>query len=293
MLHRQAQQLEAERESKRRLEQSLRVNEEKSQLASSDFSLRLSMLEEQVTKVEEEKSELTQKLQQSELKQKEIMQYVRQLQQQENTEMNQVRAILQDRLSEEQMGSIKQKEKSAALFTEVVRLGETQNKTEEEVQKLHLAIESRIQTFEEKISINEKLISNLEKLQQVGQNTSGRDFERLLQRLDETEKQLMLLSNESQKGKETLSRLEVVSLKHNEDFKSMLGNMQAEFAGRLSGQITDLVGKILNEQDSRNRAIEDIRHQVEMKERFSEERVRQENEKAQERYNSMDLKVAA
>lgn len=56
MLHRQAQQLEAERESKRRLEQSLRVNEEKSQLASSDFSLRLSMLEEQVTKVEEEKS---------------------------------------------------------------------------------------------------------------------------------------------------------------------------------------------------------------------------------------------
>lgn len=175
----------------------------------------------------------------------------------------------------------------------MVRLGETQNKTEEEVQKLHLAIESRIQTFEEKISINEKLISNLEKLQQVGQNTSGRDFERLLQRLDETEKQLMLLSNESQKGKETLSRLEVVSLKHNEDFKSMLGNMQAEFAGRLSGQITDLVGKILNEQDSRNRAIEDIRHQVEMKERFSEERVRQENEKAQERYNSMDLKVAA
>ena len=99
MLHRQAQQLEVERESKRRLEQSLRVNEEKSQLASSDFSLRLSMLEEQVTKVEEEKSELTQKLQQSELKQKEIMQYVRQLQQQENTEMNQVRAILQDRLS--------------------------------------------------------------------------------------------------------------------------------------------------------------------------------------------------
>ena len=56
MLHRQAQQLEVERESKRRLEQSLRVNEEKSQLASSDFSLRLSMLEEQVTKVEEEKS---------------------------------------------------------------------------------------------------------------------------------------------------------------------------------------------------------------------------------------------
>ena len=73
----------------------------------------------------------------------------------------------------------------------------------------------------------------------------------------------------------------------------MLGNLQAEFAGRLSGQITDLVGKILTEQDSRNRAIEDIRHQVEIKERFSEERVRQEYEKAQERYNSMDMKVAA
>lgn len=53
------------------------------------------------------------------------------------------------------------------------------------------------------------------------------------------------------------------------------------------------MGKILTEQDSRNRAIEDIRHQVEIKERFSEERVRQEYEKAQERYNSMDMKVAA
>ena len=59
------------------------------------------------------------------------------------------------------------------------------------------------------------------------------------------------MRNEQSKEHENLSRLEITSLRYNEDFKNVLGQVQNEFQGRLELKMTDLVNRLLLEQEDR------------------------------------------
>jgi len=55
-----------------------------------------------------------------------------------------MRGFLQDKLSEDHMNNVKNKEKSTVLFSEVVRLGEQYERQLEQFQQSTLNYESRI-----------------------------------------------------------------------------------------------------------------------------------------------------
>jgi hypothetical protein len=50
-----------------------------------------------------------------------------------------------------------------------------------------------------------------------------------------------------------MGRLEVMGLKNNEEFRGMLNNLNNDFQYKLEVKITDLVNRLLHEQEDRAR----------------------------------------
>ena len=73
---------------------------------------------------------------------------MRNFQNQESEEMGQLREMLQQKVTSEQSELTKEREKSKALFFEVVRLGESSERQNEMLQNVNLGIETRIQSLE-------------------------------------------------------------------------------------------------------------------------------------------------
>ena len=60
---------------------------------------------------------------------------------------------------------------------------------------------------------------------------------------------------------------------------------------RLEIKVTDLVNRLLSEQEERTRQIDDVRYQMDLKERMEREKGRQGVEEMRERYNQMGANV--
>ena len=70
----------------------------------------------------------------------------------------------------------------------------------------------------------------------------------------------MYVKNDQGKEKENINQLEWINLKNNEDFKHMMGGLQQDFSGKLEIKMTDLVNRLLLEQEERMRQMEDIKY---------------------------------
>ena len=123
----------------------------------------------------------------AEQNQRELLDYVKSLQHQENHELNQMRSILQEKLTEDQGFAIKEKERSKTLFHEVVRLGEQQERSAEVLQNLNLSLEAKIQAMETKYQVNERALLALTERGQAGLTNLGswnEQFEKKMQSLE-------------------------------------------------------------------------------------------------------------
>ena len=58
-------------------------------------------------------------------------------------------------------------------------------------------------------------------------------------------------------------------------------------------KITDLVNRLLLEQEERMRSLDDIRYQIDMKEKLNTEKAKHEREEMRDRYSAMDQIVRA
>jgi len=57
--------------------------------------------------------------------------------------------------------------------------------------------------------------------------------------------------------------------------------------------VTDLVNRLLLEQEERTRSVDDVRYQMEMKEKMNSEKAKYEREEMRDRYAQMDATVRA
>ena len=101
------------------------------------------------------------------------------------------------------------------------------------------------------------------------------------------------MNMEQNKEKENLGRIEVMNLKNNDEFRNMLNNLQNDYQYKLEVKITDLVNRLLHEQDERSRQMEDMRYQLDMKDRMDKEKGKQGMDELRDRYNQMDSNVRA
>ena len=74
------------------------------------------------------------------------------------------------------------------------------------------------------------------------------------------EQNLTLLKVDTTKEKENLGRVEINSLKNSEDFRSMLGQLNSELGQKIEVRVTDLVNRLLTEQDERARQLDDVKY---------------------------------
>ena len=85
------------------------------------------------------------------------------------------------------------------------------------------------------------------------------------------EQGVALLNAEQRRERENFGRLEVTSLKSNEEFRNMLNQLQNETQYKLEVKMTDLVNRLLTEADERSRSIEDVKYQIDMKDKLIKE----------------------
>jgi len=83
------------------------------------------------------------------------------------------------------------------------------------------------------------------------------------------EQVVSLMKMDQQRDKESVGRLEISSLKNSEEFRSMLGQVSNEMGSRMEVKLTDLVNRLLAEQEERMRAIDDVKYTVDMKDRLT------------------------
>lgn len=68
------------------------------------------------------------------------------------------------------------------------------------------------------------------------------------------------MRNDVGKERENMTRVEVNTLRASDDFKQMVSGIQQEFGGRLEIRMTELVNRLLLEQEERMRSVEDIKY---------------------------------
>jgi len=118
-------------------------------------------------------------------------------------------------------------------------------------------------------------------------------IEKLEGKVINLEQNLHFMKTEQKKEKDNVSRLEISSLRYNEDFKNILSTVQNEFQGRLEIKMTDLVNRLLLEQEERMRQLDDLRYQLDMKDKMNSEKAKHEREEMRDRYSQMDSVVRA
>ena len=159
------------------------------------------------------------------------------------------------------------------------------------MQGLNHQLEEKLVLLEQRLQLSE---NNNQMVNRKGDAASmflNEVFERVEGKLMGLEQNVQLMGMEQRKDKENVGRIEVSTLKNSEDFRNMMNQVQNDYSHRLEVKMTDLVNRLLTEQEERQRQIEDVRYQMDLKERVEREKGRQGVEEMRERYNQMDSNV--
>lgn len=92
------------------------------------MSVKIKNMEEQILLTEQSKNELREKLRIADDGNREMIAFIKNLQQQGDIELSSMRNFLQNKISEDQSILNKNNEKNSVLFNEMVRLGQENEK---------------------------------------------------------------------------------------------------------------------------------------------------------------------
>jgi len=99
--------------------------------------------------------ELREKLRLTEDNNREMVNFIKNLQSQGDQELSSMRQFLQQKISEDYQNNTKSQEKNSVLFNEMVRLGQENEKYSERVATMQQSYEARIQSLEQRLVSSE------------------------------------------------------------------------------------------------------------------------------------------
>ena len=283
----------AESETRVRTDQALRQLEEHNHIITTDLMNRISGLENRLSTEERVKGQLKEKLLIAEQNFKEIQNFIQTFQKLDSGEINQMRVLLQDKISEDQQVFMKEREKSKAFFNELVRVGELQEKQAKEIYGLGSELDSRLRGLESKFVVSEQAMGQLAAKGETGITYISEWNGKLDGRVQQLETNLIGLGREQVKDKDSISRLEALNQKMGDDLKQLLSAMQSDFSSRLDSRVSEVLNRIIIEHEERRRGEEDLKHQLEIRSKLTEEKMNYEKEEMRDRYMAMDSLVRA
>lgn len=98
------------------------------------------------------------------------------------------------------------------------------------------------------------------------------------------EQNFSLMTAEQKRALDNQGKIELTTMKNSEEFKSVLSQLQNDFQYKLEVRMTDLVNRLLTEQEERARSMDDMRYQMEMKDKMTQEKSKHEREELRDRY---------
>lgn len=277
-----------ERDARQRLESNFKMNADESNFSTSELISKLSSMEERIRREEAAKSELRERVLVAEANQKELMSFMAKTKKQDEAELKQLRSMLHEIHSEDQVDKSKNNEKSAAMFQEVVRIGIEQEKMIENLQNLNGGLESQISNLESKLNLLEQNADSIVFKGDVSNNMMGELAEKIEKRLNNIEEVMQIVNHEQKNDKNKLNHVEISTLRNSEDFRDMLMSLQKDYGIKLEARMTELVSRLLNEQDERMKNVEDLRYTIDTKEKMIHEKSKYEREEMRNRYSAMD-----
>lgn len=155
------------------------------------------------------------------------------------------------------------------------------------------AYESKLAQLEQRIFGTEQTSMIADRKGENNSQILGEMLEKLESRVLHLDQIVINLKNDLGREKENVNQLEFMNLRNNEDFRNMLGSLQNDFGGKLEIKITDLVNRILLEQEDRMRQVNDIKYQIDIKDKMILDKQKFEREEMRDRYNAMDAVVKA
>lgn len=276
-----------------RMDQSLRQMEEHNHIITTDLINRMSGLENRLANEERVKGQLKEKLMIAEQNFKEISNFIQTFQKLDNSEINQMRILIQDKISEDQQLFMKEREKSKALFNEIVRIGELQEKQAKDIYSFNSDFDARMRGMESKFILSEQTMNQLITKGETGITYMSEWNEKLDGRIQQLETNLIGLGKEQMKDRDSIVRMEALNQKITDDLKQLLAAMQTDYQTRLDSKITEVLNRIIIEHEERKRSEEDLRHQMDIRTKLQEEKINYEKEEMRDRYMAMDSLVRA
>lgn len=161
---------------------------------SDDGELRIALLEEQLKKSERTVGQLQAYVHSMASGHTELGSMVSGLQRQEDSELTQIRALIQEKITTESKETIKNKEKAQALFGELVRLGEQQERNSDVLQRIGSVFEQRIQSLEGRLMQGEQVYTQLNQRTDSGVNILAEMAEKVERRMQMLEGALSALN---------------------------------------------------------------------------------------------------
>lgn len=113
--------------------------------------------------------------------------------------------------------------------------------------------------------------------------------EKMERRVHNLEDVLQMMNNEQKAEKSKTARLEV----NDDGLRVHMSVIQKDIADKLEMRMTEVVQRLLLEQDERMKGHEDLRYQLDVKEKLINEKSKYEWEEMRDRYQTMDAIVRA
>jgi hypothetical protein len=206
---------------------------------------------------------------------------------QQDSELVQMRNFIQEKITEDYKIHQKHKEKSQVLFGEIVRLGENYEKTNEFLQNLSLSLENRMLILENRINNGERQVATIDN--GTGNMNMLIDLaEKLDKRFQMVETALLALGGEHEKNARTIDKVENGAYHLQEDLNIFFKQLQTDIHKRIELKSSDLLNKLLQEQEERLRNHEDIKYTFDLKDKMTQEKLQFDRNEFKARLSTLE-----
>lgn len=100
-----------------------------------------------------------------------------------------------------------------------------------------------------------------------------------------------MIQKEQVKDKEAIARLMAQNDRIGEDLQLLLRNMQADFQSKLENRVQETVNRLMMEHEERIRSTEEIKKNLDLRERVNAEKLLSERMDNKAKYDTMDALV--
>ncbi|CAG9316800.1 unnamed protein product [Blepharisma stoltei] len=209
-------------------------------------------------------------------------------QRQEDSEMGQMRNLIQDTLTEMTKEQLKNKEKAQVLFSEVVRLGEMNEKTSGFLQNLSLTVENRLSQLESRLSLGERSVVSLDSKSDQGVSLLMDLAGKVENRVQGIETAILALGSEQQYDHKLIDNVNVNSQKLQDDLKNFLKQLQIDIQQRLEIRSSEMLNKLMLEQEERLRHHQDLKNNFELKDKMTQEKIQFDRDEFRDKFSSFE-----